>query len=237
MAKKIKATYHLYSISNLDLEFGKCRTLDGFNVTIPYKESIISYLDQQDSISKAVGAVNCVKREGNTWIGFNTDVYGFYKLIKQHEINLYNSSKVLIIGAGGAAKACYYCLRYYFDFDVFITNRTPQHAKTITNQVIEFNQATKELPAFDIVINATNVGINSSLTPIKLEKINSNAIFIDLNYQNELGFLNKANQLGAKTINGRDMFLHQAALSYQIWLDDEANIEVMNNTLERILLC
>lgn len=230
----IDANYNILNISSIYREIAKLRQLSGFNVTIPYKETIINYCDYIDNDAKDIKAINCVKIVNNKLYGYNTDVYGFFMLLKENNVNINSNTNVLIIGAGGAAKAVNYCLRKHFDSKITITNRTINNTKRITNNILDFSEIDEYIELFDIVINCTSVGVKKYDSPINVSKIKERSLFIDVNYQRNLKFLNDAKSLGAHTINGYDMLLYQAKKSFEIWFLKYLNINFIKDMIGEI---
>jgi shikimate dehydrogenase len=225
LALNINAVYEIIDLTLL-------KDYSGFNVTIPYKEKIIDYCDELSTEAKEVGAVNCVKVIEGKYFGYNTDTYGFYMLLKKNNL-LIDKKKVLIIGAGGAAKAVYYVFNKYTNMQIFVTNRRSEKAYQITKYVILFSDITNILSTFDIVVNCTNVGVQKYESPITIQTIKESSCFIDLNYQKQNAFLDKARTLGAKTINGLEMLIYQAVKSFEIWFNREANIAAIKEILDK----
>lgn len=221
----IKASYDLLDYKVIDKNI--LSKYKGFNVTIPYKEEIIKYCDVLSEEAKIIGAINCVKIVDDNFFGFNTDEYGFYMLLKINNL-LSGNKNVLIIGAGGSGKAVFYALVKYTNHKIYITNRTIEKAKLLTNNYLTLTEATFMLNSFDIVINCTNV----NTSPIKVKDIKEGAYFIDLNYYNSL-FLETAQSLNAKIINGKLMLIYQAEKSFEIWFNQKANAKLMFDALER----
>jgi shikimate dehydrogenase len=229
-ARLLDADYRIIDLPDLTSGIEQLRSLTGFNITTPYKEAILPYCDGISDDVKAIGACNTVKVVDGKFHGYNTDVHGFYQLLEEHQLlNRSNETKVLIIGAGGAAKAVYYTFKHYTNYQVFITNRTKEKALKICDYVIDFEEI--PLKEFDLVIQATNIGVKNYESPIEIKEIKANSAFIDLNYQANLKFLNDSKVLGAKTINGLHMLIHQAAKSYEIWVEDRANLEVIKKAI------
>jgi shikimate dehydrogenase len=214
-------------------EIGKIRQFSGLNVTTPFKEAILAYCDHLSPEVKAIGACNTLLIKNEQIIAYNTDCDGFYQLLKHNQlIDLPKTTKLLLIGAGGAAKAAYYVLNK-LGYQITVTNRTATKAKQITESTLDFDQVSQQLPAFDLVINTTTVGVNHYLSPIVMEKVKENSVFIDLNYQTTLKFLDDSKALGAKTINGLEMLIYQAAKSYEIWFQEPASIEAIEAAIRR----
>ena len=225
--------------------------IEGFNVTVPFKEKIIKYLDGYTDTAMAVKAVNTVfrKYEDGKYIvmGDNTDVYGFEK-----SCPLRNSSKwgasALIIGAGGASKAIILGLCNLNVRRVAITNRTREKAENLMDQIVtpesfkghfvyEWCKDEKSMSKPDIVVNCTSLGLKEEdRIPLDFSKyrkrfFTKKVIFYDLIYNpEETNFLLNAKKIGQQAINGKMMFLYQAQKSFSIWhgIKPEINHEVIN---------
>lgn len=193
----------------------KTDNLKGFNVTIPYKELIIPFLDEIDPDAKAIGAVNCVKMNNGRTKGFNTDYYGFKQSIKpflepKHE-------RALILGTGGSSKAVAYALRS-IGIEVYFVTR---EKKTLSNMFLynELNEII--LRSFKLIVNTTPLGLYPSVAECPLipyDFIEADHLCYDLIYNpDETLFLRKAKEKGAITINGLSMLQLQAEKSWEIW--------------------
>ncbi|MDF2700377.1 MAG: aroE, partial [Haloplasmataceae bacterium] len=135
----INASYEIINIDDIDKEIVKLRQLNGFNITIPYKQELIKYCSHISEEAKFVQAVNCVHVINHKFYGYNTDIYGFYQLMKVNHVDPYYKN-VLIIGAGGAGRAVFYCLKKYFNYNLTVTNRTINKARKFTNNIIEIEK-------------------------------------------------------------------------------------------------
>jgi len=231
-ALNIDAKYECLNTNDIFSYIHQLRQLSGFNVTIPFKEKMASICLELSEEAKVISAVNCVKVIANQFYGYNTDVYGFYKLLEINDL-LSTQKKVLMIGAGGAAKAVFYCLKKYTCHQVFVANRTESKALALTHHVLNMNEVSNQLDEFDIVINCTNVGVNENISPIEINKIKPGACFIDINYQVNSLFLDNAKKINAKTINGLDMFIYQAKKSFEIWFNQDANVLTMYQSIRK----
>jgi shikimate dehydrogenase len=219
------AEYQLCSLENIEeaKTLLKHPTLFGFNVTIPYKTEIIPFLDELAPIAQEIGAVNCVVKQNNKWVGYNTDVIGFEKIlqeIEKHEsktLTLLRSyaltvSKALVLGSGGASKAvCYVLKQRNIHFKIVSRNKT--------EETITYNELTDTLiQQSSLIINTTPLGMfpnTEEMPPIPYASICSNHILIDLIYNpEETLFLKEGRKQGALTINGMPMFIAQAEASY-----------------------
>ena len=192
------------------------KDLKGFNVTVPYKETIIPYLDDIDNVAKEVGAVNTVKVCNNGMLkGFNTDVIGFEKLLESTRLQDYKTTS-LIFGSGGASKAVQYVLRKN-NIPFRIVSRNVDLGIKISYDEIN----STGFSPYSLVINTTPVGmfpdVNEYLE-LPYSTITSQNIFIDLIYNPaETLFLEKARLKGAAVFNGLTMLYEQAEASWKIW--------------------
>ena len=203
--------FELENIEDVEALF-TMKNLIGFNVTIPYKKTIIPYLDELDIAAKAIGAVNVVAIENGIKKGYNTDWIGFNQSITPFlPSGLHHA---LIIGHGGAAQAVEYGLKQ-LGISVHFLTRNPQQG--IVNE--ELDQTLFE--TYTIIINCTPIGMNPNIQELPLsDKLNflKSQVFIDLIYNpQETLFLQKAVKSGAIAINGLKMLEIQAEESWQIW--------------------
>ncbi len=208
------ANFELENIEDIKQVLTRNPELRGFNVTIPYKESIIPFLDELSPEARGIAAVNCVKITNGKLIGHNTDAYGFASSIKpflepQH-------SRALILGTGGASKAVVFVLRR-LNVEVFFASTSKKRQGTFPYEALNerlFN-------ACKFIINTTPVGTfpNVNECPnIPYECITSQHLVYDLIYNpEETLFLKKAKERGATTINGLSMLQLQAEKSWEIW--------------------
>lgn len=192
------------------------KDLKGFNVTVPYKEAIIPYLDDMDNVAKEVSAVNTVKVCNNGMLkGFNTDVIGFEKLLESTRLQDYKTTS-LIFGSGGASKAVQYVLRKN-NIPFKIVSRNVDLGIKISYD--EINSTGFSL--YSLIINTTPVGMFPNVNEyleLPYSTITSQNIFIDLIYNPaETLFLEKARLKGAAVFNGLTMLYEQAEAAWKIW--------------------
>jgi shikimate dehydrogenase len=217
--------YNTYPIENINL-FPKLisdnPSLCGLNVTIPYKEAVIPFLNELDETAKAVGAVNCIKIQplstnNHQLIGYNTDVYGFRQSIKpfletQHE-------RALILGTGGASKAVHYVLKEIGIDCYFVTRHKTQDAGSKTFSYSELNE--NVFKAFKLIVNTSPVGMYPNVDDapeIPYQFITSSHLLYDLVYNPlETEFLKRGKKHGASTVNGLSMLHQQAEAAWRIW--------------------
>ncbi len=219
-------TYDLIELDNAGEIEKTIQKYDGLNITIPYKISVMNSLDKVDNKAKEIGAVNTLVKINGQKVGFNTDSYGF----KQYFVNK-NFTKALIIGAGGASRAVYTSL-LELGIDVTITNRTKQKALDITKQYLTPLQAEQAISDFDLLINATPVGIDGISMPIKVDNIKRNTYVIDLIYNPlKTPLIIECEKRGCKVANGVDMLIHQGAKAFELWTGKKADINAMKNAV------
>ncbi|MHA6728029.1 shikimate dehydrogenase family protein [Chryseobacterium sp. A301] len=184
--------------------------LKGFNVTIPYKEQIIPFLDGLSPEAKVIGAVNTVKITGGQWVGYNTDAYGFEKTLELHRKEHHNSA--LILGNGGAAKAVKYVLdKLEIPYQV-IERKSSQNFESLTKSQVE---------SASLIVQCTPVGTYPDLensVPFPFEALGTKHLVIDLIYNPEYTqFIKKASDQGAKCLNGYFMLEQQAEKAWALW--------------------
>ena len=204
--------YDIDSIEEIDSVFNQ-KNLCGLNVTIPYKEKIINYLDEVSDQAKEIGAVNTICFENERKIGYNTDIFGFSKSLQVNEINDIDS--VLILGSGGAAKTiAYFCINNNIPYN--IVSRKPSKSYISYKNLDELYFKNKVL-----IVNCTPVGTfpsvdNCPALPYKL--ISNENVFFDLVYNPlETLFMKKGKEKGCKTLNGYEMLKFQAEKSLELW--------------------
>ncbi len=201
----------------------------GVSVTMPLKQEIMKHLDRTDVLSQKIGACNTVVRsQDGKLIGYNTDVAGIVRPLEQR-IDL-RKAKVLLLGAGGAARAAAFGLKQK-GAEVFILNRTPQTAQKLAREAeaktIRRDQLVKA--NFDLIVNATSVGMTGMKQQTILEEKELNAkLVFDLVYSPmETPLLKMARSKGLAVITGAEMFVHQGAEQFQLWTGKPAPREDM----------
>jgi 3-dehydroquinate dehydratase/shikimate dehydrogenase len=193
--------------------------IHGLSVTMPYKESILPHLDNTDSHSTKVGACNTVVRaQDGKLYGFNTDTAGIVRPLERR-LNTLEGARILVLGAGGAARAAVFGLKERGS-EVYILNRSLAAAKKLAHQAharVVKRPDLKKL-AFDVIINATPVGMgNARETPLQDKEINARYVFDMVYDPGETRLLKLAKERGAQIIPGIEMFVHQAARQFEIW--------------------
>lgn len=206
--------FDIESIKSFPSIIGETKGLKGLNVTIPYKETILPYLDSVSKTAKRIGAVNTISISKKKRLkGHNTDHYGFKKSLTPLLENHHN--KALILGTGGASKAVAYALRKLkieFDF----VSRTPSEYQ------LSYEELDKTIfEEYTLIINTTPVGTHPNINncpPLNYSLFTAKHIAFDLIYNpEETAFLQKAKAQGAKTQNGYEMLVFQAEKAWKIW--------------------
>ena len=217
---KINAVYDKIKLEESELKdfINKLRNeeIHGINVTVPFKNKVIKYLDKLSLEVETTDSVNTIYKSGNDIIGHNTDVAGFELGLRHSKINVLHKS-ILILGAGGVVPSIIYSLLSMGCKKIFLSNRTTEKADNIKKKFNEI-EITKwgEIPEFDIVINATSVGLKGDSLDLNFNV--KDKIFYDVIYNpKETPFLKKAKENGNKTENGKFMFIYQANQSFSIW--------------------
>jgi shikimate dehydrogenase len=215
--------------------------VSGFNITVPHKVEVINYLDQLDISVRKANAVNTVHNVGGVLKAYNTDIYGFIHPLHLRKIN-FNGMKVLLIGAGGAARAALAALADENGIsEINIANRSEGNARLLLEVSVPLGLNCKivqweEIPAFsktaELIVNATTVGMNSEPSLLDYQNINKHAIVYDIVYRPiHTALLDNAKQAGAEVIHGYEMLLHQGAKSFEIWTGMSAPIDGMKKAL------
>ena len=220
----------------------------GFNVTIPHKVSIMKHLDEVDSKAADIGAVNTVLNRNGKLTGYNTDGAGAVAALKGENVDPVGK-KVVLLGAGGAARALSFYIAPYAR-RLVILNRTESKAAFLAEAVKErlkidvscggltSGNLSRELADADILINATSAGMypNVEETLVDRSLIRPDMIVLDIVYNPpETRLLREARAAGAKGVNGIMMLVHQGALSFEIWISEKPPIEVMLEAVEKAL--
>lgn len=206
--------FDLKTIEELHEVMERYPDLCGFNVTIPYKEAIISFLDEMDPVAKEVGAVNVVRIKDGKLKGFNTDVYGFTQLLER-ALKDKSPEHALVLGTGGASKAVQYVLRQK-GIPYSIVSRSAERGdytyETLTDEILKQNL---------LIINTTPLGMAPQIDDfpdLHYQGLTNKHILIDLIYNpKETSFMELGKTWGAKVYNGMQMFEEQAKKTWEIF--------------------
>lgn len=231
----LEATYKKKKVAADELEkwvtLPSARKLDGFNVTIPHKESIIPLLDELNDRTAALKAVNCVRRQDGKLVGYNTDWYGFVKAIEQADVDL-SGKDIVVLGSGGAARAIVFGLARMGAKQTTVVARTPSHGKDLVTDLKPVVEQMKlEMSAWDAsavepieqaycLVNCTPVGMKPDVrgTPLDAELLENVDVVMDTIFNPvNTRLLNDALFEDCQTISGLDMLLFQAMAAVDIW--------------------
>ena len=241
---KLDHTYIAYKIPAGELSAGiealKAIKIAGFNVTIPHKIEMMKFLDEMDTTCKVIGAVNTVLNEDGKLKGYNTDMIGFLDPIKKKNLTI-KDSQVLLLGAGGAARAIVTAMVKEKAGKITIVNRTLENANKLAEfakkiggnvDTVSIQEANKLITDYKFIINSTSIGMRNEPSPISTENISKDSIVYDIVYQPiNTDLIKKSKENGATIIYGYEMLLSQAACSFEIWHKMEAPYDVMKKTL------
>ncbi len=232
---RVNAIYNKKLLNNnelkniiLDVKQGN---INGINVTVPFKNSVIPYLDKLSDEAEKTQSVNTIYLKDKKVIGHNTDIEGFRNAIKKINFD-FNNKKIFILGAGGVVPSIIYASIKMGSSEILISNRTKEKARKVKNifdniKLINWG----EVPNFDVIINATTLGLNQEdKLNLDFTKIGKNKLFYDLIYNpRETYFLNTGKKLGNKYENGKLMFIYQAFLAFKLWhgIEPKINDETM----------
>ena len=233
----IKATYGKMQITNdqiknliLEIKGGK---INGANITVPFKQDVIPYLDHLSDEANKTQSVNTILLKNDKTVGHNTDIEGFEYSVKFNKIDLKNKN-IFIMGAGGVVPSIIHALNKMQVSNITISNRTKSKAENLKNlfekvKVIDWG----EIPEFDMIINATSIGLNNQENiNLNLPKV-ENKLFYDVIYNpKETNFLKFGKECGNKVLNGKMMFIYQAFFAFKLWHNKEP--EINNDVLKLI---
>ncbi len=213
----------------------------GANVTVPYKEKVLSHLDWIEPEAKWLGSVNTIYRKGGQLCGTSTDGEGFLRSLGSLKFKL-KGTRGLLIGAGGAAKAVAGALARIGVKGFYVANRSGDKAvklmkslrqkyRKLDVQAIPLRDAGRFVSYSDWIVQSTSLGLKGESSPISLKGARKGTWAIDLIYHRETDFLKQAKRFGLPHWDGLGMLLHQGTLSFEIWTGRQAPIEVMRQAL------
>ena len=231
----INAIYEKQKLSKNEIEDlilqVKERKINGINVTVPFKKTVIPYLDQLSLEAESTQSVNTIYLDNDKVLGHNTDIDGF-------ELGIINSKfevagkKVFILGAGGVVPSIIFALNKMKVSEITISNRTKDKAESLKSlfknlKIIDWG----DIPEFDMIINATSLGLNKNdQINLDFSKIGKNKFFYDVIYNpKETNFLKTGKKMGNEIENGKLMFIYQAFTAFKVWhgVEPEINNEVI----------
>ena len=212
---KIKLEVH--EIKNFIQEIKEQR-IAGCNVTVPFKKTVIPFLDKLSPEAEQTQSVNTITFDNGDLVGHNTDIAGFSTAIKKLNFNI-KGKKILILGAGGVVPSIIFALKNMYAQEIIISNRTKEKAENLTVlftdlKILEWGNLTD----FHMIINATSLGLNDETINLDFSSLGHDKLFYDVIYNpNETPFLQTGKQLGYKIENGKTMFVYQALQAFKLW--------------------
>ncbi len=218
----INATYDKIKLEDHEIknfiQTIKEQKIAGCNVTVPFKKTVIPFLDKLSPEAEQTQSVNTITFEKGDLVGHNTDIAGFDSAIRKLNFSV-NGKKVLILGAGGVVPSIIFALQNMNVQEITISNRTKEKAenlKVLFNniKILEWGKLTD----FHMVINATSLGLNNEKINLNFLSSGNDRLFYDVIYNpQETQFLKMGKQLGYKTENGKTMFVYQALEAFKLW--------------------
>jgi shikimate dehydrogenase len=229
-------------------EGARAMGMGGFNVTIPHKTAIMAFLDEIDPTAEAAGAVNTVVRRDDRLIGFNTDGPGYVRSLKEEAGAEIAGRRIVVLGAGGAARGILHALAREKPARIAIVNRTVSRAEELARSLAadvpraalgpdDLREACADA---DIVINTTSAGMlpNTDELPLGIDAawMKPGAVASDIVYNPmRTRFLMEAERAGCRTHGGLGMFIYQGAYAFEYWTGRAAPVEAMRETVIRAL--
>ena len=223
--------------------------IHGLNVTMPHKSAVVDFLDEVDSTVKFLGSANTILNRNGELSGFSTDGVGALRALRENDVSL-SGNKVLLLGAGGAAKAIAFALAPEVG-ELAILNRSAEKAETlaenlksisnlkVVGSVLSADAIAENLQEADVLVNATSAGMKPNLyqSLVASQLLRSDLTVMDIVYNPvETKLAKDAKAAGAKVISGVEMLIYQGAASYEIWTGRSAPIEVMRKAALNKLL-
>jgi len=196
----------------------KKKELAGCNVTVPFKKSVIPFLDKLSFEANQTQSVNTIILKDDLLIGHNTDIVGFQKAIKSLKYTI-KDKRIFILGAGGVTPSIIFALNKMGVSEITISNRTKEKAEKLKEQFQNISVTEwGKLPDFDVIINATSLGLNNETINLDFSNIKDDKLFYDVIYNpSETNFLKEGRKLGNKIDNGKLMFIYQAFEAFKLW--------------------
>jgi shikimate dehydrogenase len=238
LAFKVKPTCVAAAVESM-----RALNIRGLNVTMPYKTTVMASLDRTDLSAQIISSVNTILNKENLLLGFNTDGVGAVKALKENGVAL-KGRKVLLLGAGGAARAIAYAVAKEAD-ELAVLNRTVKHAQTLVKLLeksinkkivsgsLSPSDIEQNLQDSDILINATSIGMKPrpDISPIPPKLLRSNLSVMDIVYNPiETRLIKDAKEANAQIVNGVEMLIYQGAAAFEIWTGKSAPVEIMRKT-------
>jgi shikimate dehydrogenase len=235
----------------------------GANVTVPYKEAILPLLDAVDDLASSIGAVNTIVKKADRLLGFNTDAYGFIEALDKEGHFDPEGKQVVILGAGGVARAVSFALVQRKVASLAITDGIFERARALAENLVRYIKgaspslkylepnvtafqwqnlsSAKTLDDCDLIVHCTTIGMKHSSqegqSPLSLEVIPRSVLVYDLVYNPwPTPLLRLAQKAGANILGGLPMLVYQGAASFKLWTEREAPVDIMFSKAKEILI-
>jgi len=219
----IDAAYEKKQLKETDIEeiitTMKNGDIEGMNVTVPFKKSVIPFLDELEYFAKKTQSVNTIYKKQDKIVGDNTDVKGFQYAL-QHIKYSVKGKKIFILGAGGVTSSIIFALKQLEVSTIMLSNRTKEKAENLKKIYPDLDLIKwGDIKNFDMIINATSLGLKENdKIPINYDQIGSGKFFYDVIYNpKKTNFLLEAEKRGNQVENGKMMFAYQAQQAFEMW--------------------
>ena len=251
----IEATYEAWPVVTAELpeRIQNLRESDflGANVTIPYKELVIPLLDEIDDWALKIGSVNTIVNQAGLLIGYNTDTVGFLRAISEYGNYEPSGRDVLLIGAGGAARAAAHALMEAGVKTLWIANRTYDRVKRLADELLDIGEVKpigldgpefrKSAASVSLIVNSTSLGMKHTpeahINPLEGLNIGSSTLVTDMVYNPlDTPMLIEAENRGCRILSGLPMLVLQGAASFELWTGDGAPVDVMFSAARQALI-
>lgn len=225
--------------------------IKGVNITIPHKKSVINYLDEVDRNAELIGAVNTIVNKNGRLLGYNTDGYGFLAFLRSEAGFDPQHKRIVLIGAGGAARAVAFTLALEGAEKITIFNRSPDKAEILADELyrtvgcdveadgLNSDLIDAELALADLLVHASPAGMFPNCEerpPVNTEKFKGGLLVCDLIYNPlKTRLLREAEKSGCRIFNGIGMLVFQGALAFEIWTGQPAPLHIMRAAVEKAL--
>ncbi|MDR1721396.1 MAG: shikimate dehydrogenase [Endomicrobium sp.] len=211
----------------------------GANVTVPHKIEIINYIDSADKAAQEIGSVNTITFKNDKLYGYNTDYLGFSQDLSSKGIGL-KGKNVLVVGAGGAARAVMYALKNSGAENIYITNRTFENAQRLAKifkaKALDIGKSEKFLQEIDLLVNASSCGLKKTdVLPFNAVKVKSDLIIYDLVCSKATPFARLAEDRKLKIFTGEGMLIRQGASAFEIWTGKYPDIKAAEKFLKKFV--
>jgi shikimate dehydrogenase len=247
----IALEYDRFEVAPADLSAEVMRKhdegIDGYNLTVPHKEAVMALLDGVAPLARAIGAVNTVVRTDDGYVGHNTDAPGFVRSLEEAGVRV-DDARVVVLGAGGAARAAVVGLAEAGAAEIAVLARRPEQSEALVESLAKHVNCTIEAASlseadwhFDsatLVVQATSATLESNpranefAAMLPIDSLPSDAAVVDMVYKPvRTAVLARSEERGLKVVNGLGMLLHQGAIAFEMWTGSAPPLDVMREAL------